>query len=89
MRLILAIMIGAFALCGCIIPIPIGAIDRAISGSHCVGPNAKVGDVFTDARTGDRLKITEVNKTDDGTPYSGCGARLPHRAKVEPVELTR
>lgn len=84
MRTIIAVL-AASMLSGCIIPIPIGAIDRAISGSHCVSATAKVGDTITDARTGERFTITEINKTEDGTPYSGCGARLPHRAKVEPA----
>ena len=87
MRAFIAVLSASF-LSGCIVPIPIGAIDRAVSGSHCVSPAAKVGDTITDARTGDRLTITEINKTEDGTPYRGCGARLPHRAKVKPAAGT-
>ena len=79
------LLVLAAILSGCVVPIPIGSIDRAISGSHCVSNTAKVGDVFMDPRTGYFYKLTEINKTDDGTPYSGCGERLPNRAKADEV----
>jgi hypothetical protein len=77
------VVLSALILSACIIPIPIGAIDSAINGSHCVSANAKVGDVVTDNLTGKQFKITEINTTSDGSPYHGCGARLPNRAKAD------
>ena len=82
---ILFVAAVALSLQGCFFffPIPIGAIDQAVRGSHCVAAGTKVGDTITDVRTGQRLTVTKVSEPNaDGTPDSGCGARLPLRAKV-------
>jgi hypothetical protein len=71
--------------CFCVFPVPTGLIDNAISGSHCVKDTAKVGDIITNEKTGERFTITTINKTEDGTPYRGCNARFPNRAKGEPL----
>lgn len=87
MKTVIALLL-CLSLSGCLIifPIPIGLIDRAVSGTHCVPATAQVGDIITDVKTGERLRITKISKTEDGSPYFGCGALLPHRVKVESVD---
>lgn len=80
-RLILAAVVSAIY--GCVfIPIPVSML----AGTHCVRPDAKVGDVVTDIKTKVRYVITEINPGEEGQPYYGCSTNLPQRAKVKAIE---
>ena len=63
-------------------------IDRAVNGTYCVAPDVKVGDVIKDRQTGDKLRVVKLSSTEDGSPYEGCSARSPVRAKVDKTDAS-